>query len=64
MLSARQAAEYLGLSHNRVRALLLQGRIPARKVGQGWIVYKSDLEKFAKVPRINGRPRISQPDTT
>lgn len=58
LLSARQAAVYLGLSHNRVRALLLQGRIPARKVGQGWAIYKTDLERFAAKPRINGRPKL------
>jgi excisionase family DNA binding protein len=58
ILSARQAAEYLGLSHVRVRVLLLQGRIPARKIGQDWVIYKSDLEKFARKPRPAGRPKF------
>jgi excisionase family DNA binding protein len=56
ILSAREAAQFLGLSHNRVRALLLQGRIPAQKIGLGWAIYKSDLERFAAKPRPNGRP--------
>lgn len=56
MMSRHEAALYLGLSDSRVRALLLQGRIPARKVGREYVIYKSDLEKFAAKPRVNGRP--------
>jgi len=57
--SAREAAEFLGLSHNRVRALLLQGRLRGEKVGMaGWIIYRSELERFARLPRRNGRPPV------
>jgi excisionase family DNA binding protein len=59
-LSAREAAAFLGISHSRVRALLLEGRIRGEKVGQGWIIYRSELERFAAKPRLNGRPPASR----
>jgi excisionase family DNA binding protein len=59
ILSTKQTAQYLGLSENRVRVLLLNKRIKAVKIGQTWAVYKSDLERFAVIPRVGGRPKIS-----
>ncbi len=57
ILSSHQAADYLGLSHGRVNKLLLQGRISARKIGAGWAIYKTDLDRFAAIPRKGGRPK-------
>ena len=37
-LTVPQAAEILGLSPQRVRALCAQGRIPARKIGRDWMI--------------------------
>jgi excisionase family DNA binding protein len=56
ILSVSEAARYLGLSRSRVEALLLQGRIPARKISAGWVINRTDLERFKAKPRLNGRP--------
>ena len=55
MLTAKQAAEILGVHHSRVRVLIREGRLPARKIGRDWIIIESDLE-FVKV-RKPGRPK-------
>jgi excisionase family DNA binding protein len=56
ILSRHEAALALGLSDSRVRALILDGRLKATKVGQSWVIYRSDLDRFAAKPRVNGRP--------
>lgn len=57
LLSASQAAELLGVSHGLVRRLLLQGRLKGQKAGQGWVIYRSEVERFAAKARPEGRPR-------
>ncbi len=54
--SSKEAAEHLGISHVRVRALIAAGRIRAFKVGTSWAIYGSDLDRFAAKPREVGRP--------
>ena len=49
----KEAGESLGLSEQRVRALLRAGRIRGRKVGSTWIV---EGGAQLAVPRPNGRP--------
>lgn len=54
--SAREAAEFLGLSPSLIRRALLRGTLKAEKVGQGWVIYESDLVRFQAKPRKVGPP--------
>lgn len=42
--STKQAAELLGVSPNRIRALCQQGRM-GQKVGWSWIITETDIER-------------------
>jgi excisionase family DNA binding protein len=55
LLSAKQAAEILGVHHSRVRVLIRQGRLPAQKVGRDWVILEPDLELVKD--RKSGRPK-------
>ena len=55
LLTAKQAAEILGVHHSRVRVLIREGRLPAQKLGREWIIMESDLEKVKD--RKPGRPK-------
>jgi excisionase family DNA binding protein len=55
LLTAKQAAEILGVHHSRVRVLIREGRLPAQKVGRDWIIMEPDLE-LVRV-RKPGRPK-------
>ncbi len=54
MLTTRQAADLLGVSPRRVRALIESGKLPARRVGRDWTVKRGDLDALE---RKVGRPR-------
>ena len=41
------AARRLGVSRSTVNGFLLEGRLPAQRVGQRWIIATADLERFA-----------------
>ena len=45
-MTAAQAAEILGFSHDHVRKLINQGRIKAEKLGRNWIIERKNLEKI------------------
>lgn len=53
-MSTQQAAEQLGIDDSRVRQLILQGRLPAMKVGRAHLILKEDLALVAD--RRPGRP--------
>jgi excisionase family DNA binding protein len=55
-LSTAEAAERLGISERRVRVLVNEGRLPARKLGHQWIIDPDDLERDAVRKRSPGRP--------
>ncbi len=55
LLSAKQAAEILGVHHSRVRVLIKEKRLPAQKIGGAWIIKEKDLEKVKD--RKPGRPK-------
>jgi excisionase family DNA binding protein len=38
MMSIAQAAAALKMSRQRVHILIQQGRIPAKRIGRGWVV--------------------------
>lgn len=60
LVPVADAAQQLGLSQQRVRALVAEGDLPARKVAGRWFLDRSALEKRAREPRLAGRPFSSQ----
>lgn len=57
MLSVAESAELLRISPTRVRALIAEGTLPARKVGRAWVLREEDvMDRAARHPR-GGRPR-------
>jgi excisionase family DNA binding protein len=57
-LTAKEAAEKLGISLRQMQTLLKNGRLPARKFGNNWMIEEKDLESVRERP-ITGRPRKS-----
>jgi len=45
LLTVYDVAERLGLSHQRIRQFIAQGRLPAEKVGRDWVITENDLER-------------------
>ena len=59
-ITLQELAKLLGRSYSRVYTLIIiQKRIPAIKEGKRWYVSISDAEKFALLPRLWGRKRLS-----
>lgn len=54
LISSKEAAEKLGISIRRVQALITDGRLPARKIGNSYVVNEKDLELVRE--RTPGRP--------
>jgi excisionase family DNA binding protein len=52
-LTTQQASEVLGVTPQRVLALIHSGRLPAVKLGRDWLLAMQDLEKFEKRPQGN-----------
>jgi excisionase family DNA binding protein len=57
LLTLLEAAKVLGVSYERMRVFVDEGRLPAIEVpGIGRVVRREDLERFQKAPRPTGRP--------
>jgi len=57
LISSKEAAKKLGLSLRRVQALITDGRLPAQKIGNSYVVNEKDLELVKE--RTPGRPKNS-----
>jgi excisionase family DNA binding protein len=55
MLSVAEAAEALGLSIRRVRALIDADAIPAGRIGRSWVLSRDAVDRFARRRRRRGR---------
>lgn len=55
-LPASDAARSLGLSLQRVRALVAEGELPGQKVAGRWFVDRSAVERRIRDPKLSGRP--------
>lgn len=55
-LAVPEAANILGLSPNRVRALISRGQLPALKIGGRWLVERAAVEARRRREISNGRP--------
>ena len=54
IIATREAAKELGITVQRLRVLIREGRLPAQKIGRDWIIHSSDLD-LVRV-RKPGRP--------
>ena len=52
-LTTQQASEILGVTPQRVLALIKAGRLPAIKFGRDWLIAMKALEAFEKRPQGN-----------
>ena len=52
MWTVKEASEKLGISGQRVRFLLAQGRLKGKRLGRDWVVLSLDYGK-----RPEGRPK-------
>ena len=43
-----QAADRLGVTEQRVRQFISEGRLPATKMGNTWVIVSTELTKFAR----------------
>jgi len=55
MIGTTEAAKRLGVSSNRVRALIESGRLKAQKIGREYAINPADLKTVQN--RKAGRPR-------
>jgi excisionase family DNA binding protein len=55
-LSIPEAASILGLSSGRVHAMVVQGALPAVKVGGRWLVERGEVERRQRQRPLKGRP--------
>lgn len=60
-ITPTEAAAIIGVTARRIRALILAGRIPARKFGQIHLIERDAAVAFRSIPRPpgnrTGRPR-------
>jgi len=58
LLSASQAAEYLGVSRVRINQLAGLGRIKREEIGGYYLYRRSDLDRWRASPKsVGGRPK-------
>ncbi len=54
-LTTAEAAEFLDLSVSRVVQFCREGRL-GRRIGRNWAITRTQVERFRKVKRKEGRP--------
>lgn len=54
-MTAEEAADFLGLSAERVRVFCQQGRL-GKKISGVWVITSTELQEFQKQRRGPGRP--------
>ncbi len=57
MLSTKEAAKKLGVSEQRVRKMLADGRLQGEKFGRSWMVSEQSVQKRKHEGRKTGRPK-------
>jgi excisionase family DNA binding protein len=58
LISAKDAAEKLGVSDRRIRAMIKEGKIKAVNVGGGYVIEEKELENVVTFGKP-GRPQKS-----
>jgi excisionase family DNA binding protein len=54
LLTTTEVAARLGVIPRRVRQLIAEGRIKARKNGRDWLISEAEVRRFAAKPRRPG----------
>ncbi len=61
LITLAEAAKVLGISYERMRVFVSEGRIPVIEIpGIGRVIRREDLERFIKTPRPTGHPPAHQ----
>ena len=55
-VSIPEAASALGLSAGRVHAMVVNGRLPAAKVGGRWLIERGEVDRRRRQEPLKGRP--------
>ena len=60
-ISSSEAAKMLGVHRYSIQRLMWDGRLPAQKIANRWLVARAAVEELAEnyVPRV-GRPRTKR----
>lgn len=61
-IGTTEASQRLGVTPNRVRALIKAGRLPAQKLGRDYFIDPNDLKLVRN--RKPGRPRLARKGKT
>jgi len=62
LMDVRAAAALLSVTGGRVRQLAGSGRLEGQKLSGRWVFRRSNVERFAAIPRPTGRPKESGED--
>jgi len=62
LLTTAEVGDYLGVGRTTVGRLLQDGQLPAARVGQRWLIRRSDLEAFAP-PKHHGLSGVTKAAT-
>lgn len=57
LMSAEEAAAFLGLTSGRVRKLAIDGLLVGTKIANNWIFDRADVVAFAATRPPRGRPK-------
>lgn len=52
-LTVREAADIIGVDESQVRRYCLDSKLPAKKVGQVWLIKTDDAKNFVRPPMGN-----------
>lgn len=63
-LTAKKAAEKLGVSAGRIRQLVVEKRLPATKFGNSLMILESDLELVRERKKTGRPPKIKNTNKT
>ena len=56
-LTTTQSAKMLKLDPSRIRQFILEGRLPAQKIGRDLFIKEQYLLNFKSIKRLHGRPK-------
>ncbi|MBI3425021.1 MAG: helix-turn-helix domain-containing protein [Acidobacteria bacterium] len=63
LISTNEAAQSLGVTERRVRAMISDGKLPAQRIGRDYVINRSDLALVSD--RKPGRPKkLDEGETT
>lgn len=63
LMNTKQAAEVLGVSERRIRALITEGKLMAQKVGRDYAIEESALDSVTVYGKAGRPPKAEKPKT-